>query len=166
MKNIVYHLLLGCFLMVLASCSGTTGNAEKSAVSTQEETDQTQPECHYCGMRVNDFPKWNAWASTSEKGQLHFCSARCLMIVLKEEEPSLTPTDVRVTDYYTSRKIDGQQAIYIIGSRQIGPMGPDFIATDSQEAADEFSRDYQGRGQYRYGQITPEVIRLAIQPPR
>lgn len=66
---------------------------------------------------------------------------------------------VLVTDYYGLKEIDATKAYFVAGSDVYGPMGRELIPFLSSADAEEFMRDHKGKRIFRFGDISPTVIK-------
>lgn len=64
-----------------------------------------------------------------------------------------------VKDYYTLQWINGRKAVFVIGSDVTGPMGHEFIAFATLDAAQQFFSDHNGEKILTFDQITVELVR-------
>ena len=64
-----------------------------------------------------------------------------------------------VRDYLSGEKIPAEKAVYVFGSRLIGPHGDDLIPLSSQERAKLFELKYGGHAILPYSRIDKGLIR-------
>ena len=67
---------------------------------------------------------------------------------LKKYNPEKTTKDANslwVTDYYTTKLIDGKKVLYVVGSDVLGPMGRELVPHKSEKAARNFEKDHGGK---------------------
>lgn len=65
---------------------------------------------------------------------------------------------VWVTEYYTTKKMDAHDVLFVVGTNLVGPMGLDLIPVKGMEAANNLKQDYEGELILKLDQITPEII--------
>ena len=120
--------------------------------------------CPVCGMFVAPFPEWIAQIVYEDDTVDFFDGCKDLFRLLKAPEEYSQPRNRRavrtvlVTSYYDQLLITAQEAIFVAGSDVLGPMGAELIPLRSLEEAEEFTRDHQGTGIFRFGEVTPEVV--------
>jgi copper chaperone NosL len=120
--------------------------------------------CPVCGMFVAKYPEWVA-AVVYKDGHVHyFDGAKDLFKYLKQlghYAPGHRLSDmatVAVTDYYSVRTIDAHQAVYVIGSDVLGPMGHELVAHGSRADAESFMKDHKGKRILLFSEVTSEII--------
>lgn len=158
MKHYFLYLLLAAGLMG-ASCQSSK-QQESQQQATVQETEEH--DCATCGMPTQEYPEWAA-SLTSGQGEEHFCSSRCMFSRLQDTVNR--PQDItalQVTDYYDNKPIDARKAFYVIGSDQMGPMGPELIPFAQERAASEFMKDHAGKRMLRFEQVDATVLQQAM----
>lgn len=120
--------------------------------------------CPVCGMFVAKYPEWVA-AVVYRDGHAHyFDGAKDLFKFLLDPRryvPGHRPEDVVsvvVTDYYAVVPIDAHDAVFVIGSDVLGPMGHELVPLGSDAEAAEFRRDHGGSATVRFAQVTPDLL--------
>lgn len=119
--------------------------------------------CRVCGMFVAKYQPWIA--------QLHYASADVAMFdgvkdmmayYFEPEKYGATSGDtvsaIYVKDYYTQEWLDGKEAVYVVGSDVMGPMGHEFIPLSSTSAAEDFMKDHKGKHILSFQEITREQV--------
>lgn len=107
--------------------------------------------CPVCGMFVALYPEWIATVEYKDGAAHHFDGAKDLfkyLLDMKKWAPGRNKKEIssiRVTEYYSVARIDGQKAFYVIGSDVLGPMGHELIPLASREDAEEFLKDHKGK---------------------
>lgn len=119
--------------------------------------------CPVCGMFVAKYEDWIVQARLADGSVLYFDGMKDLMVFYfnPEQYGKFTRQDIReiwVKDYYTLQWLDGFQAFYVIGSDVYGPMGMEFIAFDTREAAYNFLKDHKGTMVLPFEKITEEQV--------
>lgn len=123
--------------------------------------------CPVCGMFVHKYPKWAA-GFVFQSGATYFhCCPKCMLHNLNNI-PKYQPGENRdklkiiwVTDYYTTTRMDARNALFVVGTTLVGPMGLDLIPVKGRNAAENLMKDYHGERILTLEQITPEVIQQA-----
>ncbi len=120
--------------------------------------------CPVCGMFVYKYPEWVGYVAYSDGSYAYFDGAKDLfkyIFDLKRYNPKKSLkdiNDIRVTDYYSLKMIDGKKAFYVVGSDVYGPMGKELIPFESKGAAEDFKKDHGGSGLHSYTEVTPKLI--------
>ena len=117
-------------------------------------------------MFVAGYPNWIAVLELEDGGPLFFDGPKDMFRFLHEpgkygHDDDLGEDDVVavwVTDYYTTRRIDGTTAFYVVGSDVTGPMGAELVPLATREEAETFSADHGGEGVLTFDDVDPEDI--------
>jgi len=89
--------------------------------------------CAVCGMFVSKYPAWSSRVCFKDSTYAWFDGPKDLFIYLlnmNKYNPGHSQSSVStiiVKDYYALKTIDGQKAIYVIGSDIHGPMGQELV---------------------------------------
>jgi nitrous oxide reductase accessory protein NosL len=67
--------------------------------------------------------------------------------------------DLIVTDYFTTKPINAEDAYYVYGSTVVSPAGDDLIPFASKEQAIQFSKKYHGKKILKFEDITLGLIK-------
>lgn len=118
--------------------------------------------CPVCGMFVYKYPHWAASIQLKDK-TLYFDGVKDAMKFIMDPKTYGCSQDPQsatfmVTDYYHLKAIDGKQALYVIGSDILGPMGHELIPFETQADADVFLADHAGMTILSYSAIDATVI--------
>ena len=122
--------------------------------------------CPVCGMFVYKYTRWaTVLEVTNNKSEkLYFDGVKDLMkFYFNPTEwgnyKDINITNILVTDYYKQTTIDGKDAIYVINSDVLGPMGNELIPFTSKDEANSFVRDHGGSVVKGFNDITPEIVK-------
>lgn len=111
-------------------------------------------DCPICGMHVVPGNPRAAKATLRDGSVRVFCSTRCLLSwwvkMLQPESQGNVPgrdavVEMLVSDHYRHQPIQARQALYVVGSDVVGPMGPGFVPVASPEDAANLIKDHGGR---------------------
>jgi nitrous oxide reductase accessory protein NosL len=145
------------------ACVGVVHRAEARTVDLPPPG--ARDTCPVCGMFVAPYRYWIASVRFTDGSLAHFDGAKDLFKYLldmprwaggrKREDI----TTIGVTGYYDAALIDAQEAVYVIGSDTLGPMGHELVPHETQADAEEFLRDHKGRRRVvRADAITPALL--------
>jgi nitrous oxide reductase accessory protein NosL len=116
-------------------------------------------------MFVAKYPEWIAGVTFRDGSRAVFDGAKDLFKFWLDPGrflPARRREDVvslSVTDYYSLARIDAREALFVVGSDVLGPMGRELVPFASREAAQEFQRDHGGTSILRFEQVTAELVR-------
>lgn len=155
------HLALPLIIvMALAACN-------KPVAPVVPQTITAGTSCSLDGMTLADFP--------GPKGQIHyaigtpdfFCDTiEMFSIYLQPEQKKritgIFTQDMGKTDWEKPKDnwIDAKLALYVLGSKKTGSMGPTLAAFSRQQDAEDFSKKFGGKV-LRFDQVTPEMVDLS-----
>ncbi|QOY53887.1 nitrous oxide reductase accessory protein NosL [Candidatus Sulfurimonas marisnigri] len=97
--------------------------------------------CPICGMFVYKYPKW---AAQIFYANFHFSfdGVKDMMKYYFQHKDGISK--IIVTDYYSQKAINAQEAYYVIGSDVYGPMGDEIIPFKNESEAKTFYIDHKG----------------------
>lgn len=160
------RLLCGCAGLATLSLLGC-GQSGAAASSAPAEID-AQASCSLDGMLLADYP--------GPKGQIRydgvaevqwFCdSVELLSVLLAPEQvravQSAHVQDMALADWDQPRGhwIDARQALYVLGSKRHGSMGPTAASFATESAAQTFMQQHGGR-LLRYAELQPGMVDLS-----
>ncbi len=118
--------------------------------------------CPVCGMKAAIDPSFTAVLTVAGK-PIGFDGPRDMLTYLFD--PATFGGDrqaglgtITLLDYYDETPFDGRTAYFVVGSDVAGPMGPEFIPFNAQDAAEEFRHDHGGTV-VPFAQVTPGLVR-------
>ena len=145
--------------MLLAAC-----NQQAAPVAPLEISAGTS--CSLDSMTLADFPGPKAQIHYASGEPDFFCDTFELFSVylLPEQKKRITgifTQDMGKADWEKPQGhwIDARQAIYVLGSRKTGSMGPTLAAFALQADAESFARQYGGKV-LRFDQVTLDMVNL------
>ena len=115
-------------------------------------------------MFVSKYPNWIAQIIFDDKTYVFFDGTKDMLkyyFDLNKYNPKKTRDDIVmiwVTDYYTTRLIDGKKAVYVTNSDVLGPMGKELIPHASAKAANHFVKDHGGDKILAFGEIDLNLV--------
>ncbi len=162
------RLLCGCAALAtlaLGAC-GRKDDATGDAAKPREIAAQTS--CSLDGMLLADYPGPKGQIIFKGSSEVNwFCdTVELLSTLLKPEQvrPVLAAhvQDMAKADWDkpVGQWIDAQQAVYVLGSKRQGSMGPTAASFATEAAAQAFVQQWGGRV-LRYAEIKPEMVDLS-----
>lgn len=153
------HKLAGGFALciALAACNQATPK-----VVALEPTSETA--CELDGMILKDYPGPKAQIHYAEGKPEFFCDMMELFMMVLAPEQKRLITAVFVQDmgktsweHPAGNWIDAKSAIYVVGSKKLGSMGPTFGSFSSMQDAEAFVQKEGGKI-LRFEQITQDML--------
>jgi nitrous oxide reductase accessory protein NosL len=113
-----------------------------------------------CGMFVAKYPAWVASIVYADGSHRFFDGPKDLFKYLIQN-PSSKEDEVAiwVTDYYTTRPLAARDALFVLGSDVLGPMGAELVPLASVEMAESFRADHGGDPPLVLDEIDEPVLR-------
>lgn len=115
---------------------------------------------------MNQFQKWHCEAVLKNGKKVKFISVKSMMQVYFHqkyfEKHKLLADDIEslyVKDFISGQKIDAKKAVYLFGSRMIGPHGDDLIPFSSEANAKLFIMKNGGTKILPYEKLTIGLMR-------
>ncbi|MEF3255411.1 MAG: nitrous oxide reductase accessory protein NosL [Deferribacterales bacterium] len=142
---------------------------EVKRVSTLKSNNQfidvpKDAKCPVCGMFVYRYPKWAAEITYDKGFKLYFDGAKDMFKFIfnpskwNKKYSDIKINQIRVTDYYSQKAIDGKSAYYVVGSDIYGPMGKELIPFEKESDAKQFLTDHKGLKIYKFNEITDKLV--------
>ncbi len=160
-------LLCGCAALAAASLAGCSRQASTEDAARPREI-AAQSSCSLDGMLLSDYAGPKGQILYKGSGEVAwFCdSTELLSTLLKPEQvrPLLAAhvQDMAKADWDkpVGHWIDARQAVYVLGSKRHGSMGPTAASFADEAAAKAFAGQWGGRV-LRYTEIKPEMVDLS-----
>jgi len=115
---------------------------------------------------LKQFPKWHCEAVLKNGKKVEFISVKSMMQVYFHQQyfqkHKLLDDDIQslyVKDFISGQKIDAKKAVYLFGSRMIGPHGDDLIPFSSEANAKLFIMKNGGTKILPYEKLTIGLMR-------
>jgi nitrous oxide reductase accessory protein NosL len=121
--------------------------------------------CGVCGMYVAKYPQWIASIRFADGVTVYFDGPKDMfryLLDLDTFRPGATAEQVAavfVTDYYSTRPVDGRTASYVVGSDVMGPMGAELVPTADRSHAETLLKDHGGERVAGFGEVTAELVK-------
>jgi len=153
--------IAGCLALLLLV--GGCGKAVSEALAQEPDSNTA---CSLDGMMLLDFPGPKAQIRYAEGAPDFFCDLMELFAALQAQEQkrgafTAFVQDMGETSWDQPRGnwIDAKSALYVVGSKKAGSMGPTFGSFSRIEDAQEFSKTEGGKV-LRFEQITPAMLAI------
>lgn len=131
----------------------TGGSLALAADNTPPETGGLEPRtitegmtCATCGMYPHRYPQWQTQIIFSDGTMAAFDGCKCMfryILNLQKFAPARRPEQIAVIwvkDFKTGQWLDGKSAHYVVGSKEMGPMGKELIPFATKASAEEFQK--------------------------
>jgi nitrous oxide reductase accessory protein NosL len=121
--------------------------------------------CPVCGMFPARYPDWIATVLFKDGHADHFDGAKDFFKYLLDMKKYAKGrkrediADMGVTDYYATRLIRAQDALYVSGSDVLSPMGHDLVPHPDKYDAEEFLKDHRGKHILRFGDVSMQMLK-------
>lgn len=94
--------------------------------------------CRVCGMYIDQYQKSAAELVLKDGTLEHTCGVACMLREVEDAGGISAFKSVHVHDWVTGKLVDAQTATYVIGSKVIPDMVPNYIAFAKREEAEAF----------------------------
>jgi copper chaperone NosL len=113
--------------------------------------------CAVCGLSVSRHPEWAAEAVHEDGTQVFFDGPKDLFRYLRHPDHYAGERSkieaAFVTAYYDRVAVPARDALYVLGSDVVGPLGAELVPHRTREDAEEFMVDHQGRRILTYPEV-------------
>jgi len=117
-------------------------------------------------LPLKKYPKWLTEAELSSGKKAHFVSVKSMMTVYfhqpyfqRHKLIDGNITKMYVQDYISGHKVDAKDAVYLFGSRIVGPHGDDLIPFENREKAKIFQLKNGGTKILQFNKLSKGLIR-------
>jgi nitrous oxide reductase accessory protein NosL len=117
-------------------------------------------------MKLYKYPKWAAKIELKSGEEIYFISPKSMFEFYFR--PGKWPEfnihsesdfkNIYVTDYATTKTVKAKGAFYVYGSSVTSPAGDDLVPFDSYKAAEEFSKQHNGKRVFGFREISRGLI--------
>jgi len=119
-------------------------------------------------IKVYKEPKWVANIEVRSGKTVYFSSPKSMFefyhrpgkwfdVGIKSERDF---SQIIVTDYETLKPINAETAFFVYGSGATSPAGDDLVPFATKEAAEKFSKEYNGKRIMKFDEVSDALIRL------
>ena len=120
--------------------------------------------CPVCGMFVSPYPEWVGQVRHDDGTTVFFDGSKDLFKYLLSLDRYAPVKDRRnvvsvfVTNYYDGEVIAARTALFVVGSNVMGPTGHELVPHRSYVAAEDFTRDHDGRRILRFDEVSEAIL--------
>jgi len=106
--------------------------------------------CGKCGMHPAKFPNWQTQIVFKDGSMTPFDGCKCMFGFLfdmgkyDETHKADDVAAIYVRDFQNNNWVNGKNATYVVGSKEMGPMGKELIPFSDQTAAEAFQKENGG----------------------
>ncbi len=108
------------------------------SVSVSAEEAHKRESCRVCGMYIDQYQKSAAELVLKDGTMEHTCGVACMLREVEDAGGISAFKSVHVHDWVTGKLVDAETATYVIGSKVIPDMVPNYIAFAKREDAEVF----------------------------
>ncbi|MBF0318186.1 MAG: nitrous oxide reductase accessory protein NosL [Nitrospirae bacterium] len=129
-----------------------------AAYAAEPQKPSQSDKCAVCGMLVAPHSKWLSQIIFKDGTAVFFDGPKDMFkfyFDIPKHAPKKTLADVSdiyVTDYYSAKTVKAQDAVFVIGSDVMGPMGKEFVPV-SQDKVKNFMVDHKGAKALKFDEI-------------
>jgi nitrous oxide reductase accessory protein NosL len=115
-------------------------------LSTQLSAEETKKResCRVCGMYIDQYQKSAAELVLKDGTVEHTCGVACMLREVEDAGGISAFKSVKVHDWVSGELVDAETATYVIGSKVIPDMVPNYIAFAKREEAEAFATKQGG----------------------
>lgn len=107
--------------------------------------------CAVCGMSVSRYPEWVAEVVCADGSVVYFDGPTDLFRFLRDpgryagQASRSSIVAAFVTGYYDRAAIPARDALFVVGSDVVGPLGAELVPHGSRAEAEDFMVDHRGK---------------------
>ncbi|WKJ92148.1 nitrous oxide reductase accessory protein NosL [Methylomonas montana] len=144
----------------------------KPVIVTPHEKQQ-RPSCRVCGMWIDQYIKTAGVITYKDDSQEYTCGVACLLREVTDAGGISELKSAKVTDWVSGELVDADAATYVVGSKVIPDMLPNYIAFAERDEAVAFAAKEGGevidfniafQDSSPVGTTAPFRIRTAVTP--
>lgn len=153
--------------LLVSGVSGLAFGLPRTARADAAPVDLPKPgprdTCAVCGMFVARYPEWVATVVFADGTAFHFDGPKDFFKFVQDVPKYAAGrrrdqiTAMGVTDYYAVRQVAAEEALFVVGSDVLGPMGHEFVALASAAEAADFVKDHAGKRLLRFADISADL---------
>lgn len=111
-------------------------------------------------MLVAKYPAWISTIVHPDGSCTYFDGPKDLFRYLARNGADVEDgAEIRVTDYYTAKPMKARDAVFVLGSDVLGPMGKELVPLASAALAEEFRKDHGGDAPLTFDEVDATVLK-------
>jgi len=165
-KKTVFFIALATLLMAEGPQPFKAKTVQPAQPFTGKITQLRQKLDPMYDIPLDKYPKWHCEAVLKNGHKATFISVKSMMQVFLHQDYFIkrglledTIDKIYISDYLSGEKVDAKQAMYVFGSRIVGPHGDDLIPFASESNAKLFMMKNGGTKLLPYAKITAGLLR-------
>ena len=103
------------------------------------EEQHARESCRVCGMYIDEYLKSAAELVYKDGKREYTCGVACMLRLVEDAGGPAAFTSIKVHDWDSGKEVDGETAYYVIGSKVIPDMLPNYIAFATREKTEAFT---------------------------
>ncbi|MDD1611313.1 MAG: nitrous oxide reductase accessory protein NosL, partial [Methylococcaceae bacterium] len=100
---------------------------------------QERPSCRVCGMWIDEYKKSSAELVYKDGKKEFTCGVACMLREIEDAGGIDAFESVKVHDWVSGKLVDAESATYVVGSKVIPDMVPNYIAFANRNEAEAFA---------------------------
>jgi len=137
MKTTLWLVLL-CNLLLLPAWVSADEPVMKPVIVTPHEHEKRES-CRVCGMWIDEYIKSAAELTFKDGSKEYTCGVACMLREIEDAGGISEFESVKVHDWVSGKLVDAETATYVIGSKVIPDMVPNYIAFANRDEAEAFA---------------------------
>lgn len=142
-------------------------------VTPHEHEHGERPSCRVCGMWIDQYIKTAGYIVYKNDDKQYTCGVACLLREVEDAGGISELKSAQVTDWVSGKLVDAETATYVVGSKVIPDMLPNYIAFADRAEAEAFQAKEGGeimefgtafQDSSPVGTTAPFRIRTAVTP--
>jgi len=174
MKTRTLWFVLLCQLLLLpAWVLAHDAQMTPVVVTPHDHEKQERPSCRVCGMWIDQYIKTAGVITYKNDDKEYTCGVACLLREVEDAGGISEVKSAKVTDWVSGELVDAETATYVVGSKVIPDMLPNYIAFAHRADAEAFQAKEGGeimefgvafQDSSPVGTTAPFRIRTAVTP--
>ncbi len=166
-------LLLLSQLLLLPFWAAADEARMQPVIVTPHEQDTKRESCRVCGMWIDEYIRSAAELTHKDGGKEFTCGVACMLREVEDAGGITEFESVKVHDWVSGKLVDAETATYVVGSKVIPDMIPNYIAFANRNEAEAFAAKEGGEiidffvayaDSSPVGTTAPFRIRTAVTP--
>ena len=156
--------LVAAFRLAPGQAPGQARGADRRDEGRRPAPTSASSTCAVCGMVVDPDSPWTATVVHEGGARRLFDGPKDLFKYLLGPDRYPRPATgaaieaVTVTAYYDRATIPARDALFVVGSDVMGPMGAELIPHRTRAEAEGFLADHRGERILAYDEVTAEIL--------